>query len=107
MKKGSICLSAPLSLFLSQEQNYTEIFETNKGLLLNVILVTTDDGKIQEMDMMSLTNEFSNVLYIKCRDILKIPFDMDAHEATISAVYRKYRNDEELALATEITCSVE
>lgn len=82
-------------------------YEAGVGMPVNVILVNTANGEIVQMDMMSLTNEFSNGLSQMSHELLGEPFDIMEHKATINAVYEHFATDDELAEALPLKCHID
>ena len=74
---------------------------------LNVILVNTQNGEIIDMDMMTLSNEFSNSLSNICKKLRKKEFDRAKYSNTINKVYERYATDNELAEVLPVKCHVD
>lgn len=86
---------------------FTEFYEEGKGMPLLVLLINNENGEIVDMDMMALSNEFSNVLTKMSQDLMKKEFDNEKHRATIAAVYQNFSTDDELAKILPVKCHID
>ena len=99
-------ISAPFSPHLSGSFK-TSVYEKGKGMPLTVLLVCTDNGVIEDMDLMGLGTDFSNEISSISKALLSENFDINKYRNTIETVYQEFESDEELANISEIKYSID
>ncbi len=99
-------MSAPFSPHLAQDFEDTE-YEEGLGMPLTVILIDVEDGEIHKLDFLVLGNEFSNALNKTAVEILKTPFDINAHKQNIKKTYSEYATDKLLVDISEHKYSID
>jgi len=95
--------SAP---YLSQDFEAQE-YPEGTGMPLAVVSICIDDGVIYGLDLMALSNEFSNAFHYISKVLFEEDFSHEEHRAVIEHVYAKYPTDDELAEECEFKCTVE
>lgn len=103
---GNNWSSMPYSPHLANGE-FLDEYEPGLGMPLNVILVNTQNGEIIDIDMMTLSNEFSNSLSNICKKLRKKEFDRAKYSNTINKVYERYATDNELAEVLPVKCHVD
>lgn len=103
---GNAWSSMPYSPHLANGE-FPEVYESGFGMPLNVILVNTQNGEIVDMDLMSLSNEFSNSLSRISKELRAKEFNRSKHISTINKVYEQYATDNELVEVLPYKCHVD
>lgn len=98
--------SCPYTPHLSDGYKTGVQYSDGMGMPLTILLVSCEDGVIQQINVVGLGNEFSNKLCAAADELSAMEFDRDDYRATINFVYNRFGTDDELAEYCKYRCTI-